>query len=77
MQTRPGSEVTMNGGGMRTRAVSMAILAIFFVIALKGLSVAMTGSGDVLARTASFVAPERRADIVDRNGGLENLTPLF
>ena len=70
MQTRPGSEITMGGGGMRTRIVSMAILAVFLAIALKGLSVSLSGSGDVLTRTASFVAPDRRADIVDRNGDL-------
>ena len=70
MEIKSGSEITMGGGGMRTRVVSITILAVFCAIALKGLSVALGGSGDVLSRTATFSAPDRRADIVDRNGDL-------
>lgn len=70
MQTKSGSEITLGGGGMRTRIVSMSLLAIFATIAIKGFTVALNGPGDAVARIASLEAPARRADIVDRNGDL-------
>ena len=70
MQIDPAPEIELGGGGMRTRIVSMALLAVFGAIAIKGLTVALTGPGEVVAQIASVEAPARRADIVDRNGGL-------
>lgn len=70
MQTSSGSEITLGGSGMRTRIVSISLLALFGVIGLKGLSVALSGDGAAIA-TASVLEPApRRADIVDRNGDL-------
>ncbi|MEO0608362.1 MAG: penicillin-binding protein 2 [Pseudomonadota bacterium] len=70
MQTEQGSEFTMRGGGMRTRLVSVCLLMLFGVIALKGLTVALGGPGPATAIATHFETPPRRADIVDRNGDL-------
>lgn len=70
MQIRSGSEITLGGSGMRTRIVSISLLALFGIIGLKGLSVAVSGD-DAKVATASVLEPApRRADIVDRNGDL-------
>lgn len=65
-----GSEATMRGGGMRTRLVSISLLAVFAAIAIKGLTVALNGPATIAATTAPFAETPRRADIVDRNGDL-------
>lgn len=70
METKSGAEIELGGSGMRTRMVSMALLAIFAVIAVRGLMVALAGPEEVLARVAAQDTPIRRADIVDRNGDL-------
>ncbi len=70
MRTDQGSEVTMRGGGMRTRLVSICLLAVFGAIAIKGLTVALGGPGEVTGIAANFEEAPRRADIVDRNGDL-------
>lgn len=70
MHTDQSGEITLGGGGMRTRIVSMSLLAVFAAIAIKGLTVALNGPGEIVASAASVEAPARRADIVDRNGGL-------
>ena len=55
---------------MRTRIVSICLLAVFGVIGLKGLTVAL-GGPDAVVSSASVLEPApRRADIVDRNGDL-------
>jgi len=70
VQTNPGSEITLGGSGMRTRIVSICLLALFGVIGVKGLTVALNGNDTSIA-TASVLDPApRRADIVDRNGDL-------
>lgn len=65
-----GSELTMRGGGMRTRLVSICLLLVFGVIAIKGLTVALNGPVAVSAIASNFEETPRRADIVDRNGDL-------
>ncbi|MEO1323755.1 MAG: penicillin-binding protein 2 [Pseudomonadota bacterium] len=70
MRTESGSEVTMVGGGMRTRIVSICLLAVFGAIGVKGLTVALSGSDPVVASATSLEPVPRRADIVDRNGDL-------
>ncbi|MCR9193616.1 MAG: penicillin-binding protein 2 [Hyphomonas sp.] len=65
-----GSELTMRGGGMRTRLVSISLLALFGVIALKGLTVALNGPDATSTVATRFEEAPRRADIVDRNGDL-------
>ena len=65
-----GSELTMRGGGMRTRLVSIGLLLVFGVIAVKGLTVALTGPEAAATMATSFDEAPRRADIVDRNGDL-------
>jgi len=65
-----GSELTMRGGGMRTRLVSIGLLLVFGVIAVKGLTVALTGPEAATTMATSFDEAPRRADIVDRNGDL-------
>jgi cell division protein FtsI (penicillin-binding protein 3) len=65
-----GSELTMRGGGMRTRIVSISLLALFGAIALKGLAVALNGPAATSIVAARFEEAPRRADIVDRNGDL-------
>ncbi len=70
MQTDNGAEFTMRGGGMRTRMVSVCLLLVFGVIAIKGLTVALGGSGASTAIATNFKETPRRADIVDRNGDL-------
>jgi cell division protein FtsI (penicillin-binding protein 3) len=65
-----GSELTMRGGGMRTRIVSISLLALFGAIALKGLTVALNGPAATSIVAARFEEVPRRADIVDRNGDL-------
>nr|WP_070961248.1 penicillin-binding protein 2 [Hyphomonas sp. Mor2] len=65
-----GSELTMRGGGMRTRLVSISLLLVFAVIAIKGLTVALNGPGAATAIATNFKEAPRRADIVDRNGDL-------
>ena len=72
MRIEPGSEITMGGGGMRTRIVSICLLAVFAAIGLKGLTVALGGSGAEtnVARATHLEPTPRRADIVDRNGDL-------
>ncbi len=64
------SELTMRGGGMRTRIVSISLLALFGAIALKGLTVALNGPAATSIVAARFEEAPRRADIVDRNGDL-------
>ncbi len=70
MSLEHGSELTMRGGGMRTRLVSISLLLVFGVIAVKGLTVALTGPQAATTRATNFVEAPRRADIVDRNGDL-------
>lgn len=70
MSRDQGSELTMRGGGMRTRLVSISLLLTFGAIALKGLTVALNGPVAVSAIAANFEETPRRADIVDRNGDL-------
>ena len=70
MPIESGSEITLGGGGMRTRIVSICLLAIFGAIGVKGLTVALSGSNTQTARAASLEPAPRRADIVDRNGDL-------
>ena len=70
MATDRNAEINLGGSGMRTRIVSMGLLLVFGVIAAKGLTVAIEGSEPSATRLASFEAPERRADILDRNGDL-------
>ena len=60
----------MVGGGMRTRIVSMCLLAAFGAIGVKGLTVALGGSDPVIASATRLEPAPRRADIVDRNGDL-------
>ncbi|MEO0449773.1 MAG: penicillin-binding protein 2 [Pseudomonadota bacterium] len=70
MSNNPRAEISLGGGGMRTRIVSMSLLAVFAAIATKGLTVALSGPDSVNARVAAAEVPVRRADIVDRNGDL-------
>jgi len=70
MSLDQGSELTMRGGGMRTRMVSICLLLVFGVIAMKGLTVALTGPQASSAIATNFKEAPRRADIVDRNGDL-------
>ncbi|MEE2930296.1 MAG: penicillin-binding transpeptidase domain-containing protein, partial [Pseudomonadota bacterium] len=70
MEIKSGAEINLGGSGMRTRMVSMALMALFAVIAMRGFVVALTGPEEALARVASQETPVRRADIVDRNGDL-------
>ena len=70
MNQVPGSEMTMRGGGMRTRLVSICLLALFGAIAFKGLTVALSGPGAMSVVATTFKDAPRRADIVDRNGDL-------
>ncbi len=65
-----GSELTMRGGGMRTRFVSICLLLVFGAIAIKGLTVALNGPTSVTTIAGTFDETPRRADIVDRNGDL-------
>ncbi len=70
MTERPAREA-MRGGGLRSRLVSMGLLAVFATIAVKGGLVAMSGHSSAPDGVASAFAPSvRRADIVDRNGKL-------
>ncbi|MEM1037658.1 MAG: penicillin-binding protein 2 [Pseudomonadota bacterium] len=70
MTDRIGSETTMRGGGMRSRIVSMTLLAVFGVIAVKGATVALTGASETNGVSTAFAETTQRADIVDRNGEL-------
>ena len=70
MQTERGSEASMRGGAMRSRLVSMGLLALFAVVAFKGGTVALSGTKDSNGVSTAFEASVRRADIVDRNGDL-------
>lgn len=70
MTDRLGSEATMRGGGMRSRLVSMALLAVFGVIAIKGASVALSGPVETGGVSTVFAEKVQRADIVDRHGEL-------
>jgi cell division protein FtsI (penicillin-binding protein 3) len=70
MSLDQGSEMTMRGGGMRTRMVSICLLLVFGVIAIKGLTVALNGPVTASAIATNFKEAPRRADIVDRNGDL-------
>ncbi|MEO1641843.1 MAG: penicillin-binding protein 2 [Pseudomonadota bacterium] len=70
MTDRIGSETTMRGGGMRSRFVSMALLAVFGVIAIKGANVALSGANENGGVSSAFAEVQQRADIVDRNGEL-------
>ncbi|GAB5458962.1 MAG: penicillin-binding protein 2 [Henriciella sp.] len=63
-------DASLAGGGMRSRIVSISLLLVFAVIALKGASVALSGPQQVLVASKVFEAPVRRADIVDRQGDL-------
>lgn len=63
-------DASFAGGGMRSRIVSISLLLVFVVIALKGASVALSGPQQVLVASKVFEAPMRRADIVDRQGDL-------
>ncbi len=60
----------MSGGDMRARMVSISLLVVFTVIALKGAAIALSGAGPAGNASAVFETPVRRADIVDRNGDL-------
>jgi cell division protein FtsI (penicillin-binding protein 3) len=70
VEIKSRAEINLGGSGMRTRMVSMALMALFAVIAMRGFVVALTGPEEALARVASQETPVRRADIVDRNGDL-------
>lgn len=63
-------DASLAGGGMRSRIVSISLLLVFALIALKGASVALSGPQQVLGASTVFEAPVRRADIVDRQGDL-------
>ncbi len=60
----------MRGGAIRSRIVSISLMAVFVVIAFKGGAVALNRPGDAGGVSAAFETPTRRADIVDRNGDL-------
>ena len=60
----------MRGGGMRSRIVSITLLAVFGVIAVKGATVALTGTSETNGVSTAFAETTQRADIVDRNGEL-------
>ena len=70
MYSDTGPDATLRGGGMRTRLVSIGLLAVFATIAIKGLTVALGGSSADTAIATNFKEAPRRADIVDRNGDL-------
>ncbi len=70
MQIENGAQTTMHGGGMRSRIVSISLLAAFAAIATKGAVIALGGSAAGTGASTVFEAPIRRADIVDRNGDL-------
>lgn len=70
MQTEYAPDLTLRGGGMRTRMVSIGLLLVFGVIAMKGLTVALQGSDPAVSVATPFAEAPRRADIVDRNGDL-------
>ncbi len=70
MQTEFLSDTIMRGGGMRSRLVSISLLLVFAAIAIKGATVALSGGPVINAASGVFEAPERRADITDRNGDL-------
>ncbi|MEM1151398.1 MAG: penicillin-binding protein 2 [Pseudomonadota bacterium] len=72
MRQGAGSEATMRGGDMRSRLVSMVLIAVFAIIAARAGSLAMSGAAPVM-QTAAMAAseePVRRADITDRQGAL-------
>ncbi|MDJ0920117.1 MAG: penicillin-binding protein 2 [Henriciella sp.] len=70
MQAIRDSAATMQGGGMRSRLVSISLLLVFAVIAAKGAAVALSGERATGGVATVFEAPIKRADIVDRNGDL-------
>lgn len=70
MRSEAGAEQILRGGGMRTRLVSISLLAVFGAIALKGLTVALGGPGEPVTLVSDAPEQPRRADIVDRNGDL-------
>ena len=70
MRSEAGAEQILRGGGMRTRLVSISLLAVFGAIALKGLTVALGGPGELVTLVSDAPEQPRRADIVDRNGDL-------
>lgn len=76
MQNDFKSEISLGGASMRTRIVSIAILTLFLVIALKGLSVALSGGAPVTVGSNSSEEPVRRADILDRNGNILSTSVL-
>lgn len=63
-------DANLTGGGMRSRMVSISLLLVFAVIALKGASVALNGPQQAVGASTVFEVPVRRADIVDRQGNL-------
>ena len=60
----------MRGGGMRSRLVSIALLSLFGVIAVKGATVALSETSQRGGISTAFTEAPQRADIVDRNGEL-------
>jgi len=70
MRNDQDSAATMRGGDMRSRLVSICMLALFAVIAIKGATVALNGEQASGGVATAFEAPIKRADIVDRNGDL-------
>ncbi|MEM9937242.1 MAG: penicillin-binding protein 2 [Pseudomonadota bacterium] len=70
MRNSQDSAATMRGGDMRSRLVSICMLALFAVIAIKGATVALNAERASGGVATAFEAPIKRADIVDRNGDL-------
>ena len=70
MRIEPTTGELMRGGDMRSRLVSLCLLATFMVIAIKGGLVALQPAGERDGVSTAFAETVRRADIVDRNGEL-------
>lgn len=55
---------------MRTRLVSIAMLAVFSILAMRAASIALGGSDGAANSNRAIADVPRRSDIVDRNGEL-------
>lgn len=60
----------MQGASMRTRWVSLCVMALFSIIVVKGAIMALAPFEMRHGVSAAFQAPRHRADIIDRNGDL-------
>ena len=65
---KPPSATLMRGASMRTRLVSLSLMALFAVLALKGAGMALVPYERQAGVSTAFEPPQQRADIVDRNG---------